>query len=245
MLRLTRSRLAVRIDTIAPPGAVLDVGSGDGTLVRALKRQGRSARGLERGDPPLSELPGPWAAIVFWHSLEHLPAPVTGLRQAAAQLAPGGVLIVAIPNAESLQAHAFSDRWLALDLPRHLTHASAPALRTALEALDLHVERESYWRGGQVGFGWLHGFVGILPGRPNLYSAVRRPQARPASMTALARTYALVAACGLAPFAMAASGVEVLLHRGGSVYMEARRQSSAMTVPRAASLGSIAAGEGL
>lgn len=224
VLRLTRSRLAARIDAIAPPGAVLDVGAGDGTLLVSLRRHGRIAFGLERGDPPLSDLPGPWAAIVFWHSLEHLPAPVTALHHAATRLAPGGVLIVAIPNAESLQAHTFAERWLALDLPRHLTHASAAALRTAVAAVGLQVERESYWRGGQVVVGWLHGLVGTLPGRPDLYNAMRRPLARKASMTTLATIYALLAACALAPFAVAASAFEIMLHRSGSVYIEARSQ---------------------
>src|SRR4051794_23488577 len=49
LLRRTRARLAVRIDELAPPGRILDVGAGDGTLVRALQRRGRAALGLERG----------------------------------------------------------------------------------------------------------------------------------------------------------------------------------------------------
>ena len=36
----------------------------------------------------------------------------------------------------------------------------------------------SHWRGGQALFGWLHGLVGSLPGRPDLYDAIRRPEAR-------------------------------------------------------------------
>ena len=59
LLRRTRGHLAGRLDAIAPPGAVLDVGAGDGTLIDALARQGREAVGLEReaGRPDVRDEP--------------------------------------------------------------------------------------------------------------------------------------------------------------------------------------------
>ena len=93
-------------------------------------------------------------------------------------LEPGGVAVVAIPNPDSLQARAFGDRWLHLDLPLHLVHIPAPALLARLRELGMRIERVSYLRGGQVVFGWLHGIVGLLPGHPDLYDAIRRPEAR-------------------------------------------------------------------
>lgn len=67
---------------------------------------------------------------------------------------------------------------MALDLPRHLVHLPSAALIDRLRSLGLAVERISYWRGGQVVFGWLHGLVGMLPGHPDLYDAIRRPEAQ-------------------------------------------------------------------
>ena len=230
LLRRTRGRLAGRIDSIAPPGPVLDVGSGDGALLDALAAVGRSATGLERrSDRPdveereLSQVEGAWAAIVFWHSLEHLRDPGADLERAAKLLAPGGMLFVAVPNFESLQARAFGARWLALDLPRHLVHIPAGALLARLEQLGLRVERVSHLRGGQVTFGWLHGLVGELPGRPSLYDAIRTPAARERPMTLARRLQALAAGTALLPAALALTGVEALVRRGGSVYAEARR----------------------
>ena len=171
LLARSRATLAGRLDRIAPPGTILDVGSGDGTLLAALRRQGRPAIGLEREaqdegviGSDLRELDDRYAAIVFWHSLEHLREPGSVLGHAAGLLAAGGVLVIAIPNPASIQARVFAERWLALDLPRHLVHVPAAALLKRLRVSGLQVERTSYVRGGQALFGWLHGLVGMLPG---------------------------------------------------------------------------------
>jgi SAM-dependent methyltransferase len=230
ILRRTRSRLAGRIDRLAPDGPVLDVGAGDLTLVDELRRAGRAADGLDpySGVPgvrteQLSELPGPYAAIVFWHSLEHLPAPHDALRQATALLAPGGLLVIALPNADSLQAKAFGDRWFALDLPRHLVHVPADTLLAAVAALGLRTTRVSHLRGGQVAFGWVHGLTGRISPRLDLYGAIRTGDAQEQQLSAARRLGTLALASLLAPVGLVAALVEVMARRGGSVYIEARR----------------------
>ena len=231
VLRRTRSALADRLHRILPPGPVLDVGAGDGTLVGAFVRRGREAVGLEPyasgphiRNAEIEEVDGTWSAIIFWHSLEHLRQPARALGHAATLLSPGGRLVIAVPNATSFQARVFGDRWLALDLPRHLVHLSPPALLSKVEALGLRVERVSYMRGGQVVFGWVHGFVGKLPGHPDLYDAIRRNEARQATHSPVLRLYALTAAVAALPFALAATAVEVAARSGGTIYIEARRE---------------------
>lgn len=229
-LKRSRAQLAARVDELAPPGPVLDVGSGDGTLLDALHARGRPALGLERAsrrpdvrEAKVTELDDSFAAVVFWHSLEHLREPGRALAHAAALLRPGGVLIVAVPNVASLQARWFGARWLALDPPRHLVHLPARTLRRGAEEAGLKVERVSFWRGGQVMFGMLHGLVGSLPGHPDLYDAIRRRDARRAPLGATRRLATLAAAVVLAPPAALLSALEVAVRRGGSVYVEARR----------------------
>ena len=233
LLALSRARLARRLDRIAPPGPMLDVGSGDGSLLRAVRARGREAVGLERtatGEGVLAveindfhERAGGWAAIVFWHSLEHLHDPAGAIDRAMALLAPGGILAVAVPNLSSWQARRFGARWFHLDLPRHLVHLPAAALEGGLRERGLAIERVSHWRGGQVLFGWLHGAVRRLPGHADLYSAIRRAGAQDTEIAGARRVSVLLAAAAVTPAAAVMTAGEIAARAGGTVYVEARR----------------------
>jgi SAM-dependent methyltransferase len=233
VLRRMRSTLANRLHRVLPEGPILDVGAGDGNLIAAFRRHGREAVGVDpyaaKNHPhvravELEEMTGSWSAVIFWHSLEHLRQPVRSLRHAATLVAPGGVLVVAVPNATSPQARLFGDYWFALDLPRHLIHITPPALLSQIEELGFRVERVSYTRGGQVLFGWLHGLVGRFPGHPDLYDAIRRSEARQAEHGSVFRLYTLAAGVIMMPFAMIGSAIEVASGSGGTIYVEARRE---------------------
>ena len=209
---------------------MLDVGAGDGTLIDALARRGRDAVGLERDaarpdlrDEPLADV-GRGVGGRGVLALAGAP-PRPGRRRAPCRrlLAPGGVLVVAVPDAGSLQARVFGDRWLHLDPPRHLVHLTTRALRAGLGGAGLRVERVSRTRGGQVVIGWLDGLVGALPGGLDLYAALRRPEAREARLDRRRRAAAVLAGVVLLPVALAGAAAEVALRRSGTVYVEARR----------------------
>jgi len=236
---LTRGSIAVRLHRIAPPGLVVDVGSGDGHLLAALARRGRPVLGLERTtdgdvdptrpdvmDAALEDLERPQdgvAAIVLWHVIEHLPEPREAIRQAVRLLADDGVLLIACPNAGSRQAAAFGDRWLAWDQPRHLVHLHPVALRTGLEAEGLRVRTLGHLRAGQSVFCALHGLVGRVPGAGDLYDAIRRADARQRPLGPLRRAWTALAAALLLPVAAVAALAEAREGRGASIYVEATR----------------------
>jgi len=227
----SRALLAGRLDAAAPPGPILDVGAGDGSLLDALTARGRRVTGLERGamradfvDLPIEDIEGDdsWAAVVFWHSLEHLPHPREAIRQAARLLVPGGVVVVAVPNVDSIQARLFGDRWLHLDLPRHLVHLRTASLREGLERDGFTVGEVSNLRGGQNVIGWLDGLVALLPGGLDFYQAMRKPEARKHPMTRAQQILAIAAGVALAPVAILGTLVEAASGRGGIVYVEAQ-----------------------
>ena len=231
ILGRTRGVLAARIDAVAPPGPVLDVGAGEGSLVDALRARGREATGPRAGpvrddflDESLPEVEGEWAAVVFWHSLEHLPDPGDAIRHAARLLEPGGVTVIAVPNTDSFQAEAFGDRWLHLDFPRHLVHLSSGCLR----------QRPP--EGGVRDRARVVRSVRADPDR--LAPGDRRPAARtprplprappgagprrpPVGAQAVARDRRRRAARPRSPRSLA--GAEIIARRAGTVYIEARR----------------------
>lgn len=59
-------------------------------------------------------------AVTLWHSLEHLRQPWLTIEAAARRLRPGGLLFVATPNPDGLQASLLKARWTHVDAPRHL-----------------------------------------------------------------------------------------------------------------------------
>jgi 2-polyprenyl-3-methyl-5-hydroxy-6-metoxy-1,4-benzoquinol methylase len=100
---------------------LLDVGAADGYLAERLTGQGWSVTALER-DPELAAgahgrckevvvadleaaaplVPGPFDAIVYGDVLEHLSNPRAVLAALDRSLAPGGTVIVSVPNVAHL-----------------------------------------------------------------------------------------------------------------------------------------------
>jgi len=80
--------------------------------------------------------------IALWHSLEHLPKPWLVVESAAKRLAPGGILLIAVPNIESYDFSVLKATWVHLDAPRHLFFYKARSLEklcsgNGLETLEL------------------------------------------------------------------------------------------------------------
>jgi SAM-dependent methyltransferase len=80
--------------------------------------------------------------------LEHLHDPLAALKRARRLLRPGGlVAVLFVPRFDSREAQRFGPRWLALDLPRHLTHFSDATFRALAAAAGLRVvHQEDYSR---------------------------------------------------------------------------------------------------
>jgi predicted SAM-dependent methyltransferase len=77
--------------------------------------------------------PGAWDAISMWHVLEHVHALDAYLDQFSKLLAPGGKLLIAVPNYTSWDAEKYGAGWAAYDVPRHLYHFSPASMQRLLE----------------------------------------------------------------------------------------------------------------
>jgi SAM-dependent methyltransferase len=141
-----------------PPGRLLDVGSGRGDLgvtlsdwdVTGLEPSPdavaeATARGVRtvQGTLTTASVDGPFDAIVFQHSLEHVAEPLDDLRAAHDLLAPGGLVLVSVPNFGSWHARRFGADWFHLDLPRHRSHFTARGLAELLSRAGLQVPATS------------------------------------------------------------------------------------------------------
>lgn len=75
------------------------------------------------------------------HVIEHVPDPIGALSGLRQLLAPGGLMVIAVPNADSMFARALGAEWFSTDLPFHLHQFSTGSFRRAAEATGLKVER--------------------------------------------------------------------------------------------------------
>jgi len=165
--RRARRHLAARIARGAPPGAVLDVASGDVMLLDALRATGRLATAIDRParragvqDAEITELGGRYAAIVFWQSLGRLRAPGRALEHAASLLKPGGLLAIAQPCPIHEHMRALGARWLAREPAQPLVQIPARSLLERLGALGLQVERVDRRLDDAPVGGWIGGLLG-------------------------------------------------------------------------------------
>jgi 2-polyprenyl-3-methyl-5-hydroxy-6-metoxy-1,4-benzoquinol methylase len=131
-------------------GRLLDYGCGTGHFLAGAKKAGWQVTGLEpnaraRQDAAarvgqliqeptvLTKLaPSSFDTITLWHVLEHVHALHETLDELIAALKPGGKLLIAVPNVESLDAQHYRQDWAAYDVPRHLYHFSASTMRRLL-----------------------------------------------------------------------------------------------------------------
>jgi SAM-dependent methyltransferase len=148
---------------------LLDFGCGGGNFLERMRRLGWEGTGLDVsedsvrrikygmglpayvGTLPCNDLPpASFDLITMWQTLEHLHEPLEALRDAHRLLAPGGELMVSVPNIDSLPFRLFGHAWSGLDLPRHMTHFTPPTLQAMLEQAGfscepVHMVRHSGW----------------------------------------------------------------------------------------------------
>jgi SAM-dependent methyltransferase len=246
-----RDRRARSIERYVRSGRILDVGCGRGFLPAIMREHGWDAYGVELsptaadhatrelgipmfvGDFLDSPYPtGSFDVLVFWHVLEHLEDPVSCLRKAREILRPGGLLLVAVPNFESLQARFSRRHWFHLDVPRHYHHFRLSVLRRMLEENGFSVADVRHFNLEQNPYGWIQSLLNRIGFRNDfLYDLLKNRSARatghPVREHPIQFLATLLALIFVVPVSFALFLVEAMIRRGGTVEIYARPRKPA------------------
>lgn len=160
--------------------SLLDIGCGTGLFLNLARQAGMRVQGIEMSPSAAAYARGKYDLevhcgtiedaglagcsfdiITMWQVLEHLPQPVAALRQAARALRSGGVLLLTVPNFESIEAHFFGHRWYSLDAPRHLYQFTPSTIARALNTAGLKPVRVTHSKGTA---GLVYSLMGDLTG---------------------------------------------------------------------------------
>lgn len=128
-------------------GRLLDVGCATGRFVTVAQESGWIATGLEASHWAIERArqrcpkatfvegllecvelpPGSFDVVTMWDVLEHVRSPAETLARIRRWLAPGGRLLLNLPNAGSLTARTMGRRWVLL-LREHLWYFDPPTV---------------------------------------------------------------------------------------------------------------------
>lgn len=214
-------------------GPVLDVGCGGGLFLRELDLPRGQALGLDfslsaaavawgvNGVPTvcasLTRAPFPprsCRAITMFHVLEHLYDPASYLDAARELLAPGGRLIIQVPNLGCWQFLLFGEHWNGLDIPRHLIHFRERDLRGLFEATGFELLRVKHFslRDNPAGFA-----SSLAPSLDPMSRRVRGVVESPRK-----KLWKDLAYCALVLLAIPFAALEAACGAGSSIMLEAR-----------------------
>jgi SAM-dependent methyltransferase len=218
-------------------GRLLDIGCGTGEFLRTMSLAGWDAIGVEPSPAATSYTEGlnivrsdlkkagfpvlSFDAITLWHVLEHLPDPIEHLKDIHSLLRNSGILVVCVPNIDSLQSCVGGSNWFPLELPRHKWHFSPSSITAALDRAGFRIKKIHHISFEYGPFCWWQTLFNIVGCEPSfVYKVLKRGELRP-GWWSLRRHYTVLVTITLGiPFlalAMILSILEALVRRGGII----------------------------
>src|SRR5579871_3014732 len=133
-------------------GSILDIGAGTGLFLSKFKDEGWKTDGIEllsdavsyakktygitlrQGDFfDYSYKNNTYAVVTLNGALEHLYTPQETLKKIHALLSKDGMIVISVPNSDSMGREIFGRNWFPWQPPRHLYHFSPKTIKKMLE----------------------------------------------------------------------------------------------------------------
>ncbi len=159
LFRLLSGRILAGLRPPHGQNRLLDVGCASGNQMLRYRELGWDVTGIEVGhdacelarargltvhEGTVFDAPFDGSAfdlVILSHVIEHVLEPERVLAACAGFLAPGGVLTLSTPNADSLGLARYGSCWYSLDAPRHLMLFNPRTLRILGERAGLTVRK--------------------------------------------------------------------------------------------------------
>jgi 2-polyprenyl-3-methyl-5-hydroxy-6-metoxy-1,4-benzoquinol methylase len=140
-------------------GEILDIGCGTGEFLNTFKNAKWNTIGVEPSadaremaiknyDLNVIDESGiigldneTFDVITMWHVLEHVPKLNERIEDLKRLIKTNGIIIIAVPNCNSLDAKFYKEHWAAYDLPRHLYHFTPNDIESLFKKHSLKVFR--------------------------------------------------------------------------------------------------------
>jgi SAM-dependent methyltransferase len=220
---------------------ILDVGCGDGQFLQYLGQRGyrrlagvepdaaRSANARRRGLPVFDSFEAARTAgavddqvdlMLSWHVLEHVTRPADFMRAYVQLLAPGGTMLVSVPNQASIQTRLFGQFSAFPDYGRHLWYhhpgyrawfeSAVPSLKVGL-VRDRNYEYEI--------FSWVESVISRLTRMPCIVNnTLKKGQGG-----AVRKLLVAVGSAALLPFSAILAPISIAMGRPSTLTFSLRR----------------------
>ncbi|MBN2257519.1 MAG: class I SAM-dependent methyltransferase [Anaerolineaceae bacterium] len=152
-------------------GTILDIGCSTGVFIDGMRARGWDVFGIDINKEAISHArdrfglnvfqgdlldtkfnPGQFDVVTAWDVLEHTYNPIKVLVRIHDLLNDDGVLILRIPNWESIDRIIFQKYWIGYDTPRHLFVFTRTVLHSMLEKAGFYDIRIRRGFGGYFSF---------------------------------------------------------------------------------------------
>ncbi len=226
-------------------GPILDVGAGDGKYLKFMRDRGFEPYGTTAArssqvaakrcygidlvfgkslDPVLSEKK--YQLITYWHVFEHLEDTESHASRWQELLADEGLLMIEVPNIESLGAKLCYGSWLGSDPIHHINHKTRKEIEEVLQKHQFKIESTEFFSlKFSYAFLW-SALLGFLFGKNYHYDAIfdfLRDIKKSFQTSFLFSLNSLLSLVYLAPVILPLLLVETVLKRGEVVRIYARK----------------------